>query len=168
MEEKNSKKINDDFKILIKEHPELGSKILDYINGDEFDTLYNQYFKSPLINCMNACINQMGTTYIYVVNDEILKNLGYHNYKSYAEAMVVHDLVSETRQRCILEGTDLFTALNDLFSNNLLRSQLNKYVISILSQYSKSIGMGYVNMLLEYLAQESNQYDDYDNEIEPS
>lgn len=167
----NNKKT--DLEIIFEKHPELESKMLNFINGKEFDSLYNEYFKKKITNCMDACIKKMGKEVIYIFTADILKRLKSNSFRDFAETLVLRTIVSHNRTRCMINHTDLYESLDDFFSNSIDSKSFKEYIISILQEGAKYIGTNYINMYLDYLnvsLTDSNpNYDyDYSDDLEPS
>lgn len=168
MEENKSGNQQTEFQVLLEEHPELANMMLQYINGNDFKSLYNQYFWKPLNNCINACVKNIGESYIYSVTSSMLQQLGFKDFRSYAEHMVLNSIFYNSKQKTVEKGYDLYELLNGVFTKALSTDEFKDYIITTLSSSAKSIGMGYINLLVDYLSQQPPGYiqdtpdDDYE------
>lgn len=168
MEENKSGNQQTEFQVLLEEHPELEDMMLKYINGNDFKSLYNQYFWKPLNNCINACVKNMGKSYVYSVTSSLLEQFGFKDFRSYAEYMVINSIFDDSKQKCQNEDLDLYVILDGLFTKALSTNEFKEYIITILSSNAKNIGMGYINLLVEYLQHQPPRYiqdipdDDYE------
>ena len=163
-----------DLEIIFEQHPELECKILAYVNSKDFETLYIQYFKTALTNCIDACSRHMDKKYVRDATKSLLKEVGANGFRNYAELIVVRNIIEVSRKRCIEKNCDFYEFLDKLFTNSVCTDDFKEWVILILKENAKYIGKGYLNMLLNYLdvdLQESTQDCDYDyseDDLEPS
>ena len=168
MEKNKNTNQKTELQILLEEHPELMDMILKYINGNDFRALYKQYFLQPVNNCINACVKKFGKSYIYSITRNLLDQLGFKDFRSYAENVTIDSIFYNAEQKSQNESRDLFVILNELFTKSLSTKEFKEYIITILSTSAKDIGMGYINLLMDYLGQqtfEDNPYlpdDDYE------
>ena len=98
----------------------------------------------------------------------MLQQLGFKDFRSYAEHMVLNSIFYNSKQKTVEKGYDLYELLNGVFTKALSTDEFKDYIITILSSSAKSIGMGYINLLVDYLSQQPPGYiqdipdDDYE------
>ena len=155
MEEIKNTNQKTELQILLEEHPELMDMILKYINGNDFRALYKQYFLQPVNNCINACVKKFGKSYIYSITRNLLDQLGFKDFRSYAENVIIDSIFYNAEQKSQNESRDLFVILNELFTKSLSTNEFKEYIITILSASAKDIGMGYINLLMYYLNEQT-------------
>ena len=82
--------------------------------------------------------------------------------------MGINSIFDNTKQKCQNEDLDLYVILDGLFTKALSTNEFKEYIITILSSNAKNIGMGYINLLVEYLQHQPPRYiqdipdDDYE------
>ena len=163
-----------DLEIIFEQHPELECKMLAYVNSKDFETLYIQYFKTALTNCIDACSRHMDKKYVRDVTKAILKKVNANGFKDFAETIVLKNITEVSKKKCIEKNCDFYEFLDKLFTNSVCTDGFKEWVISILKENAKYIGKGYLNMLLKHLdvdlpeAKQDCDYDYSDDDLEPS
>ena len=85
----------------------------------------------------------------------MLDQLGFKDFRSYAENVIIDSIFYNAEQKSQNESRDLFVILNELFTKSLSTNEFKEYIITILSASAKDIGMGYINLLMDYLNEQT-------------